>query len=165
MSTLALKLSGVTKTYPGVVALKNATFEVLPGEVHALVGENGAGKSTLMGVASGSTLLDSGSVEIAGKPLDPPSPQLAERLGLAIAYQRPALVPDLTVAELAEFVRLARQCEVGIASGAIVHPDVYDPIPYEEKSLEGIHRSQEHLRPILERRGLAQPQQAMAGVN
>jgi len=95
----ALKLSGVTKTYPGVVALNDASFGVMPGEVHALVGENGAGKSTLMGVASGSTLLDSGSVEIAGEPLRPATPQLAEKLGLAIAYQRPALVPDLTVAE------------------------------------------------------------------
>ncbi|HJX49081.1 MAG TPA: ATP-binding cassette domain-containing protein, partial [Gaiellaceae bacterium] len=67
---VVLKLSDVVKTYPGVVALKGVSFEVTEGEVHALVGENGAGKSTLMAVAAGSTLPDSGSVEIGGRPLD-----------------------------------------------------------------------------------------------
>ena len=99
MSDAVLALSAVTKTYPGVIALREASLEVRAGEVHALVGENGAGKSTLMGIASGATLPDAGSVAIAGGPLDPPTPQTAERLGLAIVYQRPALVPDLTIAE------------------------------------------------------------------
>jgi len=70
--------------------------------------------------------------------------------------------PDLTVAEVAELVRLAKRCEAGIASGEIMHPDVYDPIPYEEKSLAGIHKSQTHLRPILVRRGLAEPSPVVA---
>lgn len=65
--------------------------------------------------------------------------------------------PDLTVAEVAELVRLAKRCEAGIADGTIMHPDVYDPIPYEEKSVVNLHKSQDHLRPILERRGLAVP--------
>jgi ribose transport system ATP-binding protein len=99
MGETVLALRGVTKTYPGVVALRDASLEVRAGEIHALVGENGAGKSTLMGIASGATLPDAGSVEIAGRPLDPPAPQTAERLGLAIVYQRPALVADLTIAE------------------------------------------------------------------
>jgi ABC-type sugar transport system ATPase subunit/ribose/xylose/arabinose/galactoside ABC-type transport system permease subunit len=99
MSDIVLALTAVTKTYPGVVALRDASLEVRAGEIHALVGENGAGKSTLMGIASGATLPDAGSVDIAGRRLDPPTPQMAERLGLAIVYQRPALVPDLTVAE------------------------------------------------------------------
>src|SRR5919197_3679780 len=99
MSDTVLALSAVTKTYPGVIALREASLEVRAGEIHALVGENGAGKSTLMGIASGATLPDAGSVEIAGRPLDPPAPQTAERLGLAIVYQRPALVADLTIAE------------------------------------------------------------------
>ena len=63
---VVLRLSDVVKTYPGVVALKGVSFEVAEGEVHALVGENGAGKSTLMAVAAGSTLPDSGTVEIGG---------------------------------------------------------------------------------------------------
>src|SRR5664279_2063960 len=84
---VVLRLSDVVKTYPGVVALKGVSFEVTEGEVHALVGENGAGKSTLMAVAAGSTLPDSGGVEIGGRPLDPPTPAAAQALGLAVVYQ------------------------------------------------------------------------------
>lgn len=94
-----LTLTDVTKTYPGVRALKGVSVDVRAGEVHALVGENGAGKSTLMGVASGATVPDSGSVRIGGETLDAPTPARAEQLGLAIVYQHPAVVPDLTVAE------------------------------------------------------------------
>ena len=68
---IVLRLTDVVKTYPGVVALRSVSFEVLEGEVHALVGENGAGKSTLMSVAAGSTLPDSGRVEIGGTVLVP----------------------------------------------------------------------------------------------
>ncbi|HEX7524782.1 MAG TPA: sugar ABC transporter ATP-binding protein [Gaiellaceae bacterium] len=96
---VVLKLSDVVKTYPGVVALKGVSFEVTEGEVHALVGENGAGKSTLMAVAAGSTLPDSGSVEIGGRPLDPPTPAAAQALGLAVVYQHLSILEDLTVAE------------------------------------------------------------------
>src|SRR2546427_421288 len=66
-SSVALRLSDVVKTYPGVVALKGVSFEVAEGEVHALVGENGAGKSTMMAVAAGSTPPDSGSVGDGGR--------------------------------------------------------------------------------------------------
>jgi len=62
--SIVLSLRSVVKTFPGVVALKGVSFEVLAGEIHALVGENGAGKSTLMAVAAGSTVPDSGTVEI-----------------------------------------------------------------------------------------------------
>src|SRR2546429_3830963 len=80
-SSAALRLSDVVKTYPGVVALKGVSLEVAEGEVHALVGENGAGKSTLMAVAAGSTLPDSGSVEIGGGGGEgaPPAPPPAAR--------------------------------------------------------------------------------------
>jgi ribose transport system ATP-binding protein len=96
---VVLRLSDVVKAYPGVVALKGVSFEVHEGEIHALVGENGAGKSTLMAVAAGSTLPDSGSVEIGGVPLDPPSPVTAQALGLAVVYQHLSILEDLTVAE------------------------------------------------------------------
>ena len=96
---IVLRLSDVVKTYPGVVALRGVSFEVLEGEVHALVGENGAGKSTLMAVAAGSTLPDSGSVEIGGRPMEQPSPAAAQELGLAVVYQHLSILEDLTVAE------------------------------------------------------------------
>ena len=101
MSTarVVLRLTDVVKTFPGVVALKGVSFEVLEGETHALVGENGAGKSTLMSVAAGSTLPDSGSVEIGGAALDPPSPAAAQALGLAVVYQHLSILEDLTVTE------------------------------------------------------------------
>jgi ribose transport system ATP-binding protein len=98
-SPVVLRLRDVVKTFPGVVALKGVSFEVLAGEVHALVGENGAGKSTLMAVAAGSTVPDSGTVEIGGQPLDAASPAAAQALGLAIVYQHLSILEDLTVIE------------------------------------------------------------------
>ena len=98
-SPVVLRLGNVVKTFPGVVALKGVTFEVLAGEVHALVGENGAGKSTLMAVAAGSTVPDSGTVEIGGQSLDSASPSIAQSLGLAIVYQHLSILEDLTVTE------------------------------------------------------------------
>jgi len=94
-----LRFSGVTKIYPGVRALSDVSLDVRAGEVHGLVGENGAGKSTLMGIGAGSVAADEGTVEIGGRLLDRASPDLARELGLAIVYQEPALMPDLTVAE------------------------------------------------------------------
>jgi ribose transport system ATP-binding protein len=96
---LVLRLDSVDKFYPGVHALKGVSLEVRRGEIHALVGENGAGKSTLVGVAAGSVVADSGSVEIGGQTSDSPSPEWSREAGLAIVYQEPALLPDLTVAE------------------------------------------------------------------
>src|SRR5579859_6619790 len=98
-SPVVLRLTDVTKTFPGVVALDGVTLEVRAGEVHALVGENGAGKSTLMAVAAGSTVPDSGTVEIGGVPLLERSPSAAQALGLAIVYQHLSILEDLTVLE------------------------------------------------------------------
>jgi len=95
----ALKLQGIGRSFPGVRALDDVDLDVLPGEVHALVGENGAGKSTLMAVASGAMASDDGIVWIGGTRLDTASPDLARDLGLGIVRQHPALLPDLTVAE------------------------------------------------------------------
>lgn len=97
--TAALTLHSVTKSYPGVRALHDATLIVRPGEIRGLVGENGAGKSTLVGVAAGSVEADSGEIRIGGTRLDHADPARARELGLAIVHQEPALMPDLTVAE------------------------------------------------------------------
>ena len=95
----ALRLTNVRKSFVGVAALKGVDLEVRAGEVHALLGENGAGKSTLMAIAAGSLQPDEGSVEIAGEPLTHASPTEAQRLGLGLVYQHPAVLEDLTVTE------------------------------------------------------------------
>lgn len=94
-----LVMRGIDKHFAGVAALKDVSFDVLPGEVHALLGENGAGKSTLMNIASGATDPDDGAIEIGGQPVDKLTPTLAQDLGVAIVHQHPALLPDMTVAE------------------------------------------------------------------
>jgi ribose transport system ATP-binding protein len=94
-----LSLRSITKHFDAVAALTNVTFDVLAGEVHALLGENGAGKSTLMNVASGATSPDDGSIVFEGTPVGPLTPAIAQGLGVAIVHQHPALLPDLTVAE------------------------------------------------------------------
>ena len=94
-----LSLRDVWKRFPGVVALSDVSIEVTGGEVLALLGENGAGKSTLMAIASGTLAPDEGTIEIEGQQWDELTPALAQRHGLAIVHQHPALLPDLTVAE------------------------------------------------------------------
>jgi ribose transport system ATP-binding protein len=94
-----MTLTRISKHYDGVAALTEVSFEVLPGEVHALLGENGAGKSTLMNVASGATTPDGGEIMFDGTPLDDLTPATAQQLGIAIVHQHPALLPDMTVAE------------------------------------------------------------------
>jgi ribose transport system ATP-binding protein len=95
----ALSMLGITKHYDGVAALTNVSFEVLPGEVHALLGENGAGKSTLVNVASGATSPDGGTIVFDGAPVDHLTPAVAQERGIAIVHQHPALLQDMTVAE------------------------------------------------------------------
>ena len=94
-----LSMLGITKHYDAIAALTDVSFDVLPGEVHALLGENGAGKSTLMNVASGTTAPDGGTIVFDGELVDNLTPALAQALGIAIVHQHPALLPDMTVAE------------------------------------------------------------------
>src|SRR5215218_6287931 len=94
-----LEVRRVTKRFPGVLALKGVSFELLPGDVHALVGENGAGKSTLIKVITGAHRPDAGTITINDRVVDHNDPTLAKSLGVAVIYQQPALFPDLTVAE------------------------------------------------------------------
>src|SRR6476660_1937958 len=94
-----LSMHGITKHYAAIAALIDVSFDVLPGEVHALLGENGAGKSTLMNVASGATSPDSGSLVFEGSNVENLTPALAQSLGIAMVHQHPALLPDMTVAE------------------------------------------------------------------
>lgn len=94
-----LRLTGIHKRFGATVALADVSFDVAPGEVHALVGENGAGKSTLMKILSGVYAPDAGAMEYAGRPFAPRHPHDARRAGIAMVNQELAIAPHLTVAE------------------------------------------------------------------
>ena len=89
----------ITKSFAGVRALNSVSFDLLEGEVHALIGENGAGKSTLIRVITGAIQADSGTLTIRGCPVPHNDPGVARSLGIAAIYQQPSLFPHLTVAE------------------------------------------------------------------
>jgi ABC-type sugar transport system ATPase subunit len=93
-----LVAKGISKFFPGVVALDNVDFEIRPGEVNALLGENGAGKSTLIKIMSGFYAPDRGEVLVNGKRLEA-DPAAAHHAGVATIHQEAHLVPSMTVAE------------------------------------------------------------------
>ena len=94
-----VSMAGIDKSFPGVHALKGARFELVAGEVHALMGENGAGKSTLMKILAGIYPRDRGAILIEGNPAAPATPRDAQELGIGIIHQELSLMPDLTAAQ------------------------------------------------------------------
>ncbi|HET6409675.1 MAG TPA: sugar ABC transporter ATP-binding protein, partial [Chthoniobacteraceae bacterium] len=99
MDAPLLRLNSIKKSFLAVRALKGVSFDLKPGEVHALLGENGAGKSTLIKVITGAHQPDGGEIEIGGQTVSHLTPASAHKLGIACIYQQPALFPDLSVAE------------------------------------------------------------------
>ncbi|MBO0663097.1 sugar ABC transporter ATP-binding protein [Jiella sp. MQZ9-1] len=99
MTAPLLKLEGVTKRYGATLALDHVDFDLVAGEVHALMGENGAGKSTLMKILAGNVLPDSGRILLDGEPVSIRTPSDADRLGIAIIHQELNTVPEMSVAE------------------------------------------------------------------
>ncbi len=93
-----LEASGLAKTYGAVLALRNASLSLRPGEVHALMGANGAGKSTLVKILTGALRPTAGRIVIRGEERKVRSPDDARRAGLVSVYQEPSLIPDLDVA-------------------------------------------------------------------
>jgi ribose transport system ATP-binding protein len=94
-----LRMTGIVKQFPGVRALDGVELEVVPGEVHCLLGQNGAGKSTLIKVLAGAHQPDEGTVTWQGQPVRLANPMAAMRLGIATIYQELDLVDGLSVAE------------------------------------------------------------------
>ena len=98
-SDCILELRGITKTFPGVKALDNVSFQVRKGEIHALLGANGAGKSTLIKIIAGMYGKDSGDILIGGQEVQIKTPQDAQDLGISVVFQELTVFPDLSVLE------------------------------------------------------------------
>jgi len=98
METL-LRMTGISKSFPGVTALKGVDYDLQKGEVHALVGENGAGKSTLMKILAGVYRADDGEIWLKDQRITPTGPRSMIHAGVSVIYQELTLVPDLSVAE------------------------------------------------------------------
>ncbi|TIT73545.1 MAG: sugar ABC transporter ATP-binding protein [Mesorhizobium sp.] len=94
-----LKISGLSKSFGPVRALRDVGFELRAGEIHAIAGENGAGKSTLMKVIDGILSPDSGDIQVDGRSVSISSPLAAQKLGIGFVHQEIALCPDISVAE------------------------------------------------------------------
>lgn len=98
-STPLVRMHGISKSFGPVSVLRDVSFELLPGEIHALMGENGAGKSTLMKILTGLYQADTGQIEVDGHQQTIRSTTQAEHLGIAIIHQELNLIRELTVAE------------------------------------------------------------------
>lgn len=94
-----VEMHGIRKVFPGVVALDDVDFQVLPGKVHALLGENGAGKSTLIKIIAGVYRRDGGTMRVEGETVDFRDPADALAQGIKVVYQELDLVDNLSVAE------------------------------------------------------------------
>lgn len=123
-----LEMRGITKRFPGVLALDKVDFEAERGEIHAVVGQNGAGKSTLMKILGGAFSDYEGKIFVEGKLVNIRSPKDSRDAGIAVIYQELNLVPDLTVAEniflgreptkifgLVDFAKMKREAEKVLA--------------------------------------------------
>jgi ABC-type sugar transport system ATPase subunit len=95
----SIEFRGITKSYPGQLAVDDVSFSVMPGEIHGLVGENGAGKSTLIKVLTGNVSADAGSILVRGQIATIRFPDEATGLGIGVIHQEPALFPTLSIAE------------------------------------------------------------------
>ena len=97
--TARLDLRGITKRFPGVLANDQVSFAVMPGEIHALLGENGAGKSTLVKMIYGILQPDGGEMRWNGQPMTIANPKAARKLGIGMVFQHFSLFEALTVLE------------------------------------------------------------------
>ena len=132
--TPRLELIGITKRYPGVVANNNVNLKVMPGEIHALLGENGAGKSTLVKFIYGVQKADSGTLLWEGEKTEIPNPNVARKLGVGMVFQHFSLFDAMTVGEnialgisaaLAKSGLSERIIEVSTQYGLTLEPDRY----------------------------------------
>ena len=94
-----INIQGITKQFPGVMALDNVSFSIASGQIHAVIGENGAGKTTLMNILAGELQPSAGQIIYKGKPQQIASAHMSQQLGISVVYQELALCPNLSIAE------------------------------------------------------------------
>src|SRR5437660_7641763 len=145
-----LTMHGVSRQFGSTQALADVDLQVLPGEVHALVGENGAGKSTLMKILSGALRPDAGHMLLDGKAYAPSGPQAARRHGVAMVYQELTLAAHLSVEanimlgiEVSRFGLIRRQEQrrrVREALAVLQHPEIHP-----ERSVFGLSPAAQQL--------------------
>jgi len=148
-----LQLSGITKSFGAVRALKGVSFGLEAGEVHALLGENGAGKSTLIKVITGAHEADGGTMEVCGEEISELTPARARELGIACIYQQPALFPDLSVAE-----NIALRLE---------RPGIFTRVKWAERrrrAAELLERMGAEISPTAEVSSLSMPEQQLVEI-
>src|SRR6266496_2398102 len=148
-----LRATNIDKSYAGVHALRDASFELRAGEVHALIGENGAGKSTLVKIITGAVAVDGGEIEVNGQRVHNNSPRVAKAAGIAAIYQQPALFPELSVAE-------------NIALG-LERSGAWGRVDWRERhrhAAELLARIRANIDPAVEAGGLTMPQQQMVEI-
>lgn len=132
---VVIRLTEITKRFPGIVANDAISLDVVRGEVHCLLGENGAGKSTLISILAGLQQPDEGTIEINGAPTVLSSPAVSIAQGIGVVYQHSALIPTLTVLEnlmlsdessfwLDKASATARLAELSELLGAKIDPDM-----------------------------------------
>lgn len=137
-----VQMIGITKSFPGVVALSDVTFDVLPGEVHVLLGENGAGKSTLMKILSGVYQPNEGELKVNGKSFHGLDPKTAKDNGISIIYQELSVIDTLSIME--------NLCIGNIPTHTVLHTRIVDKKAMKEQAQEildsiGLDRRPEEL--------------------
>jgi simple sugar transport system ATP-binding protein len=158
-----LRLTKITKTFPGVIANRDVSIDLHAGEILGLLGENGAGKSTLMNIVTGLLRPDAGTIELSGEPVQMRNTQDARRLGIGMVHQHFMLVPTMTVAEnvalgmsarrppLSDVPRIADELrEVSARYGLLVDPDaVVESLSVGERQRAEILRLLHHRAKVL----------------
>ena len=143
--TPLIEMRGATKEYRGVPAIRDVDFTLMPGEVHALLGENGAGKSTLTKIMAGVTQLSAGTMHLDGKPVSFATPGEALENGIAMVFQETSLVPSMTVAQnlyLGEEKLFNRLRGVYIAAQQFMQSLNFDVDPWADVSTLGAAKKQ-----------------------